>query len=95
MNVDKLKALNARLTALLADPEPGLVTWTSAVAVVCEELATAIGGTAPRTMADAQRICGVVVGTYDQDLVYCTFSFGHDGPHMGIVPYAAESVTNR
>lgn len=38
-NIDELKVLSARLSALLADPHPGLVTWHEAVHKTIDDIA--------------------------------------------------------
>ena len=47
-NLPELKRLNERLTKLLADPQPGFVTWLSMLENVTEE----IGEWCPKPLKD-------------------------------------------
>lgn len=38
-NIEELKELNQKLTSLLNDPQPGLITWHECVAEVLGEMA--------------------------------------------------------
>lgn len=42
-NLDKLKELNRRLTALLADPQPGFMSWQGFLHEVLTEIASFVG----------------------------------------------------
>jgi hypothetical protein len=45
LRIDQLRECNQRLTALLADPNPGLVTWVAAVVNVINKMRNIANGT--------------------------------------------------
>lgn len=84
MTLEQLKEYNRRLSALLEDPQPGLISWNMFLHDVMTQMCNEFMGqdhSPPKWLGGSQRVCDRTYGLYFWDTKGKWL-----GPWQGILP---------